>query len=150
MSSFNGPLRGGKNQLLEGGIRVPLIIRWPGRVEAGAVSDALAASFDLFATFADLASVDLADVPVDGRSLKSLLHAAPDDFSGPLFWQDVHAGEPRFAVRRGRFKLRSEKGHTTLYDVRDDPGETTDLAAGRPEIAAELTAVHETWRTSLN
>ncbi len=141
----NGPFRGGKNQLLEGGIRVPLIVRWPGRVAAGAVSDALAASFDLLPTIADLAGVDLTGVPIDGRNLTTTLLGGVDGFGGPLFWQDVHAGESRFAVRRGPWKLRSEKGSTTLHDIRNDPGETTDLAAGRPEIVAEMTAAFRHW-----
>ncbi len=147
MNSFNGPLRGGKNQLLEGGIRVPLIVRWPGRVTAGAVSDALAASFDLFPTLADTAGADLDGVPIDGRSLKATLTGAPDDFSGPLFWQDVHAGESRFAVRRGDWKLRSAREKTTLYNLRVDLDETTDLASDRPEIVADLLAAHDNWRT---
>lgn len=145
----NGPFRGGKNDLLEGGIRVPLIVRWPGRVTAGAVSDALVASFDLFPTLAELAGVDLAGVPVDGRNLTPLLAGARDDFTGPLHWDDVHAGRGRFAVRRGPWKLRSEKGKTTLHDVRADPGETSDLATRRPEIVAELQEVHRTWRAGL-
>lgn len=145
----NGPMRGGKNQLLEGGIRVPLIVRWPGRIAAGVVCDALVASFDLFPTIAEIAGVDLTDVPIDGRNLMTLLGGGADNFEGPLFWQDVFAGEPRFAVRRGRWKLHSEKGNTTLYDLRDDPGETTDLAASRPEIVVDLAAEHRAWRTRL-
>ncbi len=145
----NGPFRGAKNQLSEGGIRVPMIVRWPGRVAAGVVSDGLVASFDLLPTIAELAGADLTGVPIDGRSLAALLGGGADDFDGPLFWDDVHAGERRFAVRRGHFKLRSEKGRTTLYDVEADPGETADLAVAHPEIVAELTAAHRVWRARL-
>ncbi len=145
----NGPFRGGKNQLLEGGIRVPMIVRWPGRVAPGTVSDARAASFDLLPTIAGLAGVDLDDVPTDGRNLAAVLGGAPDDFAGPLFWDDLHHSERRFAVHQGRWKLRSTRGRTTLHDLRRDPGETTDLAADRPEIVAELEAAYRTWRSQL-
>ena len=148
-NGHNGSLRGGKNQLLEGGIRVPLIVRCPGRVAAGQVSEALVASFDIFATILDFAGIDLAGLSIDGRSLKALLQGTPDDFEGPLFWADVHAGETRFAVRHSRWKLRSEKGRTTLYDLSADPGEATDLAPAHPKIVAELTATHQNWRAQL-
>ena len=145
----NGPFRSGKNQLLEGGIRVPLIVRWPGRVAAGAVSDALTASFDLYPTLVDLVGLDLAEEPVDGRSLALVLNGAPDDFVGPLLWHDIHRGESRYAIRQGRWKLRSEQGLTTLHDVRHDPGEAIDLAGQRPEIVGELTAVYRQWHAQL-
>lgn len=151
----NGPLRAGKGHLLEGGVRVPLIVRWPGRVAAGTVHDGLTASFDLLPTIADLAGVDLTGVPVDGRSLAADLAGEPGTsskwagFEGPLFWEAVQDGESRFAVRRGLWKLHSTRRGSTLHDIRQDPGERDDLAADRPEVVNELEAAYRQWRSQL-
>ncbi len=145
----NGPLRGGKNQLYEGGLRVPLIVRWPGRVAAEATTNSLTATFDLLPTIADLAGVRLDDVPVDGRVLTPLLRGADDDYEGPLFWEDIHSGKKRFAVRKGPWKLLSEGGRTLLYDLGTDLSERVDLATDRPEIVDELLMAHRQWRAGL-
>lgn len=142
----NGPLRGGKNQLTEGGIRVPLIVRWPGRVPAGTVRDDLTASFDWFPTLLELAGVETDAIDVDGRSLVRVLEGSAPAFDGPIFWQDVHRDQHRFAVRYRHWKLLSEKCRTSLFDLRRDPGEDTDLSAHEPEIVAEMTAAHRRWR----
>ncbi len=141
-----GPLRGGKNRLTEGGIRVPLIVRWPGRVPAGTVRDDLAASFDWFPTLLELAGVEPGSPEVDGRSLVPVLTDSSPAFEGPIFWEDVHQERRRFAVRHRHWKLLSEKGRTSLFDLRRDPGESTDLAAHHPDVVAEMTAACRRWR----
>ncbi len=145
----NGPFRGGKTQLLEGGIRAPLIVRWPGRVAAGTVSDALTASFDLFPTLTDLAELQPSDRSIDGRSLLPLMEGLSANFDGPLFWEEIYNDQRNFAVRNSRWKLHSDGSQTELYDLRVDPGETTDQSANHPEVNARLLTALQQWRAQL-
>lgn len=136
------PLRGGKGSLSEGGIRVPLLASWPGRVPAGAVSDAVVSGVDVLPTAWELAGGSGRDF--DGTSLVGVLtggRAAPRE----LFWAFPHFfgdRRPCAAVRSGRHKAVTylRRGVTELYDLEADPGETTDLAREEPELTAELAA----------
>ncbi len=148
IATSNAPLRGEKGTLHEGGIRVPLLVRWPGKIPAGSISDALTISEDWFPTFLELAGSDpasFAKQPLDGRSLVPVLtqKAAPDP-ERAIFWHYpvYHHGTPAAAVRRGPWKLIRDfaTGHDTLYEVEADLSETTDLAGVFPEVAKELAA----------
>ncbi|MFM8273360.1 MAG: sulfatase/phosphatase domain-containing protein, partial [Gemmata sp.] len=154
----NRPLRSGKGDLYEGGLRVPLIVRWPavvakGRpVAPGATDDTPVVSMDLSATVLDAAGVKLArGEPLDGISLRPLLEGKKLDrdalyFHYPHFaW---HKGNrPGGAVRAGRYKLirRYDDNSLELFDLATDPGEKLDLAAQRPEVAAKLDARLAAW-----
>ena len=152
VASSNAPLRGEKGTLYEGGIREPLLIRWPGSIEAGRVSDALITSVDFLPTFAELAGVDLPPAQVfDGVSMLPLMEGAAPQTDRAIFWHYpvYHHDEPASAVRKGKWKLIHNlvKDTRTLYDLEKDPGETTDLSCSEKEIADELFRLLDAWRT---
>lgn len=145
----NGPLRGTKNQLAEGGIRVPLIVRWPGHVPMDSVSDELTLGFDLVPTLTEIAGVDHSGIAFDGRSLVPLLSpdrrsTSPEVTVGDMFWDDREPSA-RFAVRRQHWKLLSTAGETSLYNLQKDPGESVDLASSHPDLVAEMTSAYRRW-----
>jgi arylsulfatase A-like enzyme len=130
----NGPLRGLKRELYEGGIRVPLLVRWPGRVRAGATVTEPVTLCDLFPTAAALAGARAPD-EVDGVSLLPLLSGGRAPRRESLYWE-FHEGGFAQAVRMGRWKAvrRGTNGAPELYDLRSDVGETRDLAARHPAL----------------
>ena len=135
----NGPLRGGKWTPYEGGVRTPLLVRWPRQVRAGAVSGAVAALTDLSATIAAAVGHPLPEAG-DGVSLLPAL--AGDDAAlaarPPVLLRASEGG--RYAVRDGRWKWIGGQ-RDELYDLVADPGETRDLAAAEPAVAARLRAL---------
>lgn len=141
-----GDLRGWKQDVYEGGIRVPFIARWPGHVPANRVSTHVAALWDMWATFADLQGAS-APAGTDGLSLlPTLLGRAGQRDHDALYWE-YHAQGGRQAVRAGRWKgvrmdvRKQPSSAIELYDLEADPGETTDVAARHPEEAARLTRI---------
>ena len=151
-------LRGGKYQAKwEGGTRVPLIVRWPGKAPAGKRCDALAAGFDLFTTFAVAGGTRAPrDRLIDGVDLAPLL-AAPDAAATKPVRDTLYYYENLglAAVRKGDFKLvfpgrpPPDVDKTMLFNVRADPGEIKDLAADRPEVVAELQKLADEARRDL-
>ncbi len=146
-----GEFLGQKFDLFEGGIRVPAIIRWPGVIPAGRVVDDLAVTMDVFPTIAEWIGAELpGDRPIDGRSLVPLLTQnapSPHDW---IFWEN---GKQR-AVRRGDWKLilnppktdmRDFTGNDLLFNIKEDPRETSNLAEQKPELVKELKAKIEEW-----
>ncbi len=137
-----GPLRGHKGQYYEGGIRVPFLLRWPARLPAGAVHDAPVSTLDLYPTFVAAAgSRPAGGAVVDGVNLLPALTDAPagDADRTPersLYWFAAGAG----AVRHGDWKLHVAGATQSLYNLRNDPAETTDLKDVHPAIHAELVA----------
>lgn len=145
----NAPFRAGKGHLYEGGIREPLIVRYPGVVKPGTVIGTPVSSVDYFPTICDLAGVPPGRV--DGVSLMPLLHGrriAPR----ALFWHYPHysnqGGEPGSAIREGDWKLIEfhPDGRRELYQLRDDPGETKNLVERNPDVARLLWAKLDAWR----
>jgi len=132
----NGPLRDGKGTLYEGGIRVPAAVRWPGRIEAGARSERIALTMDLMPTILDTAGVPL-EHDIDGRSLlPTLFGEDQEEWKRDLFFirregGSFFQGGTIEAIRRGDWKLlRSRPGDPfELYNLNDDPKETTDLSS---------------------
>jgi len=152
----NAPLRAGKSHLYEGGIRVPLIMRWPGAIPAGSTCDAAVSTVDFYPTLAAVAGAAAdAGRPADGVSLLPLLRDPAARLArDALFWhyplEKPHflGGKSASAVRAGDWKLiRFHVGpngpaeHAELYNLKDDPGETRDLAADRPQKVKELAAL---------
>ncbi len=141
-----GPLRGLKTQLYEGGIRVPLIARWPGRIAPGTTSDLPSAFWDYLPTFADLLGV-LLPGETDGKSiLPTLLGRTPEQQEHEyLYWEF----QGRQAVRMGRWKgYRSGvNSPIELYDVDVDIGEATDVAGGSPEVVERIAEIMVSERT---
>jgi arylsulfatase A-like enzyme len=159
----NTPLRGGKGMLYEGGVRVPYIFRWPGRIPAGTVCDQPINSVDLYPTVLEVAGVEPpADHPLDGVSyLKALTSGGKASLGrDAIFWHFpgyLGAGTgswrttPVGAVRSGDWKLQEyfEDGHLELYNLRDDIGQTNNLAAKLPDKTKELHTRLAAWRQSI-
>ena len=145
-----GGLRGRKGTLYEGGIRVPLIARWPGKVPAGATSAWLAAHYDLLPTLLEIAGVGVPaslEGKLDGASFAPILLGTPGGVREHefLYWE-FHGYGGQQAVRLGRWKgirtnLHAGLTPLELYDLEADPGETKDLAAEHPEVVARLHAI---------
>ncbi|MEM9480219.1 MAG: sulfatase [Verrucomicrobiota bacterium] len=143
--SSNGPLRGQKVELYEGGHRVPMIVSWPGRISAG-VTDELTHSTDLFPTFARLAGASTESIPLDGEDLSSLIFNGNPLPERMLFWRIRN----NRAVRSGNWKLCAVKGKTELYDLQSDIGESNDLAGKMPEKVQAMTEAWEKWEEEVN
>jgi arylsulfatase A-like enzyme len=135
-----GPLRGIKRDLYEGGIRVPLIARWPGRIRPGSVSEHVSAFWDFLPTCAELAGV-VSPAVTDGISLVPVLTGEPKRQNQHefLYWEFHERGFNQ-AVRMGDWKaVRFQRGNKLeLYDLKTDPGEKHDVAAERPEIVERI------------
>lgn len=139
----SGPLRGIKRDLYEGGIRVPMIARWPGTIEPGSVSDHVAYFGDFMATFADLASTNPPD-NIKSVSLTPTLKGLNQQPEHPyLYWEFYERGS-RQAVRQGDWKAVRQPmftGEIELYDLSRDVSESTNLADQHPDIADRMAAV---------
>jgi arylsulfatase A len=140
-----GALRGGKLSMYEGGLRVPGVIRWPGRVKPGGECSEPLAFYDVLPTLCAAAGVPPPEgVALDGVDVLPILEGRSVERPVPLHWQYDHAqdGPWRIAVRRGPWKLLSdaERKQFALYDIDADIAEARDLAAERPEIVKPLRA----------
>ncbi len=146
----NGPWRAGKGTMYEGGLRVPMIARWPGRIAAGTRSERIALTMDLFPTFAEAAGATVRH-EIDGRSfLPALLGQTQPEPERDLFFGRREGGKgfdggTIECIRRGDWKLlRSRPGAPfELYNLKEDPYEKTDLAQTHPEKVRELSAALE-------
>ena len=159
----NEPYRGYKYHLTEGGVRVPFILRWPGKIPAGGTFSGLSSTLDLLPTMLAASGQPApADILLDGVNLLPYLTGEKTgDPHETLFWQ-VNMGTKQyphqFALRSGPWKLhqaviggqpRPQPGAWQLYDLRTDPGEAKDLAAEHPEQVRKLAAIWQTWRRSM-
>lgn len=157
------PLRAGKSTLYEGGIRVPMAVRWPGVVREGGSTNEPVITHDLFSTIMEIAGVPYRKDYADGVSLLPLLRGTATTLArDAIYWHYPHyhhfGGRPGTAIRSGDYKLiewyeGSMVGlgpAVELFNVVDDIGETRDLAAAQPErVAAMRAKVHE-WRRNLD
>lgn len=136
-----GPLRGIKRDLYEGGIRVPFLARWPGRVRESAVSNEVLAFWDLLPTFAEVASAP-APASLDGASVLAALLGKPQKPHRPLYWE-FHEGGFSQAVRMGDWKGVRPKlnAPVELYNLARDIGEREDVAARHPDIVERMAAL---------
>jgi len=152
----NAPLRDEKGTLYEGGIRVPLIVRWPGVTKPGSTASQPAITTDLYPTFLSAADGRAPqDQPLDAVTLMPLLRqpsATLNRFA--LYWHypHYHHSRPASAIRAGDFKLIEffDTARLELYNLKDDPGETKDLASQMPDKARELHAMLKQWRNDVN
>lgn len=146
----NGPLRGIKRDLYEGGIRVPMIARWPGKIQAGSTSHHVSAFWDFLPTVCDMAGNRTPD-GIDGLSfLPAMLGniQAQRDHEY-LYWEFHERKTTNQAIRFGRWKAvqHSPKGPIELYDLERDIGETADIARENPEIVDRMRILFESSRT---
>ena len=166
-------LRGMKWSLYEGGIRTPLVVRWPGIVPAGAVnSGTVVSAVDFLPTLCSLASVPAPyGVSFDGEDLSAAFRGGKQTRTKPLFWEygrkpaakgakglrafpypsEPDSKSPNVALRDGRWKLlvNADGSRVELYDLDADPNETRNLAEARPDIARQLTERALAWKKSL-
>ncbi|WP_343701678.1 arylsulfatase [Chitinophaga sp.] len=146
-SFFNstGGLRGFKQDLYEGGIREPFIVRWPGKIKAGGVTGHIAATYDLMATFAALLGVEAPEH--DGINLLPVLTGEKNAPQHPYLYWEYHARGGQVAVRMGNWKgvrtgLAKDPGAPwQVYDLSADPAETKDLAAQQPTLVRQFNAI---------
>jgi len=156
-STSNLPLRAGKGWLYEGGIREPMIIKWPGVVRPGSVCSEPVTSTDFYPTMLEMSSLPL--VPkqhVDGVSLLPLLKNEGTLKRKAIYWHYPHyhgsGNRPSGAVRAGDYKLIEwyENNRIELYNLKNDIGEKHDLSTEMPKKAAELRKMLHTWRKGVN
>jgi len=145
----NGPLRGIKRDMYEGGIRVPMIVRWPGKVKAGAVSDQVWAMWDFLPTAAELAGVKPPG-DIDGMSMLNALLGKKQKSHEFLYWEFLRYGVFYQAVRMGNFKaVRKDFSKLELYDLSKDLGEKNDVvrisASSSYTISARILVRRMTW-----
>jgi arylsulfatase A-like enzyme len=147
----NAPLRGTKGNTFEGGMRLPCLMRWPAGIPAGRTSSALSSAIDLLPTFCELAGVDTPqDRTIDGTSLTPIL--TDPDAPPPRQHFAYYKRRDLEAVRNDRYKLffsRDGEPVDELYDLHDDIGETTNLLADHPDVAADLAAHADALRQDL-
>jgi arylsulfatase A-like enzyme len=150
-ASDNGPLRGQKSDVWEGGFRVPFVLQWPGTLPVGRTYDHPVSALDIFATAASLAHAPVSpERPLDGVNLMPFLtgenEGRPHD---TLFLRKYD--QQRFAVRRGEFKLviPEEGGAPELYNLAQDLSESANISALHPEKTKELEALLKAWDAEL-
>lgn len=143
----NGELKGIKRDLYEGGIRVPMIVRWPGRVKAGAVSDRVWAHWDFLPTAAELAGAK-APGRLDGVSMAAALMGRPQPEHPYLYWEFHERGFQQ-AIRMNDWKaVRLKPGAPLeLYDLKRDVGETTNIAGEHPQVVRQIETILTHART---
>ncbi|MCF8226211.1 MAG: arylsulfatase [Bacteroidales bacterium] len=135
----NGPFRGIKRDLYEGGIRTPFYVSWPGKIEAGSRSDHVSAFWDILPTIAEISGAP-APTDIDGISLANALFGKPQKTHDNLYWEFVHKDQARQAIRDGDWKLvrYGLNKKSELYNLETDPSEATNLAEVYPELVEEL------------
>jgi arylsulfatase A-like enzyme len=165
-----GPFREGKGTSFEGGVRVPCIMRWPGKIPKGSVCDRIAASLDVLPTLAAITGAPLPEHKIDGVDILPLLQGNPD--ANPRDHLFYYYGRQLQAVRQGKWKLHFPHGYRSyegvepgkgglpgpyargetgleLYDLETDIGEKTDVAARYPDVVEKLEALGERARKEL-
>ncbi len=159
----NGPLRGGKHHVWEGGFKVPFIVRWPGKAPAGTVCDEMISLADILATTAAVTGRGLPAPDKGAEDSRSFLPALLGKEAPPARHDMiVHSSDGVFAIRKGPWKwiegvpvdeikagarkAHADEFHAQLYNTKDDPAETKDVAAEHPEVVKELTALLNRYR----
>ncbi len=151
---FNGAHRGGKHTNLEGGLRVPWIVRWPGHVPAGRVDEqSVISAVDYLPTLCALTGVEINAADFEGEDVSATwLGQATHTRTKPLLWKTSSPGG-QAVIREGQWKLfhpiRKNGGEFELYDIATDPAEAHNLVAEQPEVLARLKTRLEAWVATL-
>jgi len=147
----NGPLRGYKRDLYEGGIRVPMIARWPGKIAPGSESDHVSAFWDVYPTVAELVNSEAPEG--DGVSFAPTLTGESNQPEHEYLYWEFHERGGRLAARQGKWKavrydvLEDPDGPLELYNLSEDIGEENNVAAEHPEVVAEMEEILRNART---
>jgi arylsulfatase A-like enzyme len=158
LATSNKPLRAGKGNLYEGGVRVPYIIKWPGVIKGGTETNSIIQGVDNFATLVDIAGGKMPSSQInDGKSFYDVIKNGKSYTDRTIFW---HNGSPRptstadiysSAIRKGDYKLVDlfALGKKELYNIKKDIGEQNDIAAANPKLVDELYAELDAWRKKI-
>ena len=154
IASSNKPLRGEKGTVYEGGIREPLIVKWPNVIKGGIKSERIISSVDFYPTFVELAKGTLPKSQViDGKSFAPILNKNSSEDERAIFWHYpvYHHGVPASAIRKGDWKLIQslDSNRIELYNLAKDKGESNDLSLKEPQKAQELLALLDSWRSDV-
>jgi arylsulfatase A-like enzyme len=147
----NGPLRGYKRDLYEGGIRTPMIVKWPGKVKQGTRSDHVSAFWDVMPTIAEITGIQVPE-SIDGISFLQELIGEPQRKHDYLYWE-FHEQGGKTAIRMDNWKAvrlnvdKTPDGAIELYDLKADTGEMTDLAVSNPDIVKKMDLLMKTAHT---
>jgi arylsulfatase A-like enzyme len=143
-----GPFRGRKRSLFEGGVRVPGLLEWPARIKAGRITDIPCSTSDYFPTVLDVLGFQMKGQPepIDGVSLLGLIEGTMTERPLPIGFESRN----QVSLTDNRYKIYSgDEGKTyMLFDLLEDPGETKDLAAEKPQIVKAMKATLDNWRAS--
>ncbi|MFR9603876.1 MAG: sulfatase [Rikenellaceae bacterium] len=157
LAGCNDPYRSQKGDLYEGGIHTPMIIRWPGKVEAGSQCDQVVINYDLFSTFVDLGNGKApSDQVADGLSLVPLITGEVAELDREaVYWHfptNMWTRSPLGAIRKGNYKLIENflDGSIELYDVINDKSEIVELSSTLPEVTADLYQDLKKWQKDIN
>jgi arylsulfatase A-like enzyme len=149
--SSSEPLTGRKWTVWEGGIRVPGIVRWPGRIPPGKVSDQVGVTMDLTASILAVAGAQVpAEARLEGMNLFPVWEGRAPEVERTLFWRAKQANRSQRAVRRGDWKVVDDAGHTYVFDLRVDPSERHDLANRRQDVAQALWPLLAAWEADVD
>ena len=156
--THNAPLRSGKGFPYEGGIRVPMIVKWPGGGDRGTTCDVPVISTDFYPSILEMAGLPSKPKQhVDGVSITPLLRGEHKLERTAIYWHFPHYSNhgmqsPGGAIRSGNYKLLDyfENGTAQLFDLANDIGEQNDLAGTQPEVVNKLRAMLKTWRTEVS
>lgn len=155
IATTNIPLRAGKGTVYEGGVRVPMIMKWPGKIEAGIKTEALVSSVDFYPTLVELAQGTMPEKQVfDGISLLPILTEDKTDSEREIFthYPVYHHAVPMSAVRKGNWKIIENlvSGEFSLYNLEFDLSEMTDLKFSYPEKLEEMKGALKKWQQNTN
>jgi arylsulfatase A-like enzyme len=149
--SRNAPLYHRKGTLWEGGIRVPLIVRWPGHVPANKTSAQVAITMDLNRSILAATGTELpAGYRPDGVNILPMISGQSPAIDRVLFWRIVRTERQQKAVRSGTWKMVVDGGQYLLFDLRDDPGERHDLAAQHTDLIVKLKSQLAEWEKDVD
>lgn len=158
LATSNRPLRAGKGNLYEGGIRVPLFIKWPGVIKGGTQTSSIVQGIDNFPTIVDMAGGKIPQAQwLDGKSYIDVIKEGKSHTDRTVFWHNPDPSPTNTAdiyssaVRSGDYKLMDlfADGKKELYNLKDDIGERRDIAAQHPDIVNKLYTELETWRKKI-
>jgi len=138
----SGPLRGKKGDMFEGGMRVPFLMRWPGRIEPGTVSDEFLTALEVFPTLVNAAEAEMPQgVVVDGFDMLPVLEGKRKSPREEMFWHR----QGNYGARVGRWKLVESRRGGGLFDLSEDLGERQDLSKKLPDVYKRVKARYESW-----
>lgn len=149
----NGVFRGHKRDLYEGGIHVPMIAYWPGKIEAASTTGHISAFWDMLPTFSDLAGLPMPE-GIDGISILPTLLGEGAQSNHPYLYWEFHERGGRMAVRMGKWKgvrydvFKKPNKPMELYDLSKDPGEKNNLASAHPEVVQRIEAIMKNARVT--